>query len=77
MEYGVIIFFTTSAVMKAEKLLQNEGMRIKLIPTPREFSSDCGISLQFQWNDLEKIKTSLAKAKLEYDSINPLKKVTY
>ena len=43
-EYGVVLFYTTSSVMAAEKKLVKEGFIIKLIPTPRQFSSDCGIS---------------------------------
>lgn len=38
-EYGVILFFTTSSAIRAEKLLAKEGYTIKLIPTPRQFSS--------------------------------------
>ena len=46
-EYGVVLFHTTSAAMRAEKVLKNAGIAVKLIPTPRELSSDCGISARF------------------------------
>ncbi len=49
MKYGVVLFHTTSAAMRAEKTLANIGLNVKLIPTPREFSSDCGIALRFEW----------------------------
>ena len=48
-QYGVILFHTTSSVMRAEKVLVKSGFATKLIPTPREFSSDCGIALRFEW----------------------------
>ena len=46
-EFGVILFHTTSAALRAEKVLQRSGLTVKLIPTPREFSSDCGMALRF------------------------------
>lgn len=71
-QYGVVLFYTTSSVMRAEKLLRTEGYSVKLIPTPRQFSSDCGIALRFDWDCREKIKLMLDKAKTEYDRIYSL-----
>ena len=69
MNYGVILFYTTSAVMHAEKLLGARGFNIKLIPTSRQFSSDCGIALCFDWNQYEKVKAVLEDASIEFDSM--------
>jgi hypothetical protein len=69
-QYGVVLFHTTSAVMRAEKLLIKEGYTIKLIPTPREFSSDCGIALRFDWTKRDQIKTLLDEVKIEFDTIH-------
>jgi hypothetical protein len=70
--YGVILFHTNSSVMRAEKLLKNAGYPIKLIPTPREFSSDCGVALRFDWSDCEQIKLILDTAHLEIDAIHQM-----
>ena len=70
--YGVVLFYTTSSAMRAEKLLEKEGCRIKLVPTPREFSSDCGIALQFDWTQYEKVKSALNVAAVEVDSIHKM-----
>lgn len=70
--YGVVLFCTTSAVMRAEKLLMKAGYSIKLIPTPREFSSDCGIALRFDWADYEQVKLMLDTAHLEIDAIHQM-----
>jgi hypothetical protein len=67
---GVVLFHTTSAVMRAEKLLIKEGYAVKLIPTPREFSSDCGIALRFDWNKHDQVKTLLDEVKIEFDAIH-------
>jgi hypothetical protein len=32
--------------MKAEKLLKGNGIKIDLIPVPREISSDCGVAIE-------------------------------
>jgi len=71
-QYGVVLFFTNSSVMRCEKLLKKEGHQIKLIPTPREFSSDCGMALRFDWADCEQVKLILDTAHVEIDSIHQM-----
>jgi len=68
-EYGVILFYTTSAAMRAEKSLVREGFTCKLIPTPRQFSSDCGISLRFCWEKHNEVELLLKRADIEFDAI--------
>ena len=69
-QYGVVLFHTTSAVMRAEKLLIKDGYSVKLIPTPRQFSSDCGIALRFDWSHCEMVKSVLDEARVEFDAIH-------
>lgn len=72
-KYGVVIFHTTSAVMRAEKVLMNdESLNIKLIPTPREISSDCGIALRFNWDKEQDIRRILDEANIEMAGIYPV-----
>ena len=73
-QYGVILFHTTSSVMRAEKLLLKAGFNIKLVPTPREFSSDCGISIRFEWGKHEPINMLLEEEGVEFEAIYPLSK---
>ncbi|MCX6031151.1 MAG: DUF3343 domain-containing protein [Chloroflexi bacterium] len=70
--YGVILFHTTSAALRSEKVLKGRGLAVKLIPTPREFSSDCGMALRFEWAEVERINTLLAEARVETGSVHPL-----
>ena len=67
--YGVVLFHTTSAVMRAEKLLKKRGHAGKLIPTPRQFSSDCGIAFRFDWDQCQRVKSVLDDAGVEFDAI--------
>ncbi len=71
-QFGVILFHTTSAVMRAEKLLVKQGYSVKLIPTPREFSSDCGIALRFDGDRSEQVKSALEAAEVEFESVHML-----
>ena len=71
-EYGVVLFYTTCSVMAAEKLLLKEGFSIKLVPTPRQFSSDCGISLRFLWERNRGVEAVLRREHIEYESIRQL-----
>jgi hypothetical protein len=63
--YGVVLFYTTSSVMRAEKVLKKADINVKLIPTPRELSSDCGIALRFDWEQAESIEAILDEAHVE------------
>jgi hypothetical protein len=71
-EYGVVLVHTTSAALRGEKVLQRAGLTVKLIPTPREFSSDCGLALRFEWTQVEEVRAALDAAHLEIAGIRQL-----
>jgi hypothetical protein len=71
-EYGVVLFYTTSSAIRAEKLLTKEGYAVRLVPMPRQLSSDCGVSLRFDWQQHEQIRSALEKAQVEIDAIHHL-----
>ena len=69
-DYGIVLFYNTSSVMRAEKVLQKGGVAIKLIPTPREFSSDCGMAVRFDLQDKERVRVLLDQAHIEVAGIH-------
>ena len=69
---GVVLFHTSSASLRAEKILIKGGLAIKLIPTPREFSSDCGAALQFTWDDEARVRALLDSASMKISSIHKM-----
>jgi hypothetical protein len=71
-EYGVVLFHTTSSAMRAEKTLIQGGLAIKMIPTPRQFSSDCGIALRFDRQSTETVRILLDAARVEIAGIHRL-----
>ena len=70
--FGVALFHNTSAVMRAEKVLQRGGIGVKLIPTPRQFSSDCGMAVRFDWQHETRVRVLLDQAHLETAGIHQM-----
>ena len=50
-DYSVVLFHSTAHAIRAEKVLDEAGFQIKMIPTPRQLSSDCGMALRFDRPD--------------------------
>ena len=67
MKYGVVLFHTTTSALRAEKTAVRAGLQVKLVPTPRHLSSDCGIALRFAWDDRDTLTALLAEAGVEGD----------
>ncbi|HIV49639.1 DUF3343 domain-containing protein [uncultured Helicobacter sp.] len=64
---GYLLFFTTASAFESETLLKSLKVTFKLTPTPREFSSDCGIAIYFEVADITLIKSTLHTHKIAYD----------
>ncbi len=58
-----LVFHSIHNVMLAEEILLQAGIPNKMVPVPREISSDCGMSLTCAAADFADIKTCLKKAK--------------
>ena len=71
-EYSVVLFHSTAHAIRAEKVLQRAGFRIKMIPTPRQLSSDCGLALRFDRAEEEQVAASLKENKVPIGSIHAL-----
>jgi len=55
----VVLFPSVSHVMKAEKILINENISIKIIPVPKSISADCGVCIRIDEKFVERIKAIL------------------
>lgn len=71
-EFGVVLFHTTSAALRAERLIKQAGLRPKLIPVPRQLSSDCGISLRFEWPHADEVQEVLAAGRVDTAGVHRL-----
>lgn len=71
-EYSVVLFHSTSHAIRAEKVLKQAGVVHKMIPTPRQLSSDCGMALRFDRADEEKVARTLAEHKVTINGIHTI-----
>ena len=67
--YAYVLFFTSNHAFRGEKLVAREGIACKLVPVPRQFSSECGVCLRIDPNDEARVNTVLTSARVEIDGI--------
>jgi hypothetical protein len=72
MPQGVILFPSTYFALRAEKLIKGKGFPIKLIPVPRQLSSDCGVCLHIEWEQREIIHRLLEEERVKIEGIHLL-----
>ena len=54
--FAVVTFHSTYSVLKTEKILKDAGLeKVRLVPVPSEISSDCGVTVRFLLDDLERV----------------------
>jgi hypothetical protein len=68
-EYSVVLFHSTSHAIRAEGVLEGAGFRVKMIPTPRQLSSDCGMALRFDRAEEEPVAATLGENKVPVNGI--------
>jgi len=71
-EYAVILVHSTSHAVRVEKLLRDEGIACKMIPVPRQISSDCGACVRIAQADEAAARRVLEGARIEIESIHLL-----
>lgn len=69
---AVILFFGVSHALRGESILKEAHLPGKLVPVPRQFSSDCGVCLRINREDGEKILALFTEKNLEYDGLRDL-----
>lgn len=55
-EYIIITFQSTNFAMQAEAFFKSKGIKHQIIPTPREITLSCGISIRMDVEMLDKVK---------------------
>ena len=67
--YTAILAYSTSHAMRIEKLLAERGVACKMIPVPRQISSDCGVCIRIRRADVEAAREVVAAAQIEVQGI--------
>ncbi len=70
MSYSVVLFYSISGALRAEKLLKGKGISTKLMPVPRRLSSDCGICLRFDQSEETRVRTILEEGRVDIQGIH-------
>ena len=69
-EHSVVLFHSTAHAIRAEKVLLGAGLRIKMIPTPRQLSSNCGMALRFDRAEEARVAAVLAEKRVPINGIH-------
>lgn len=56
---SVILFESVSSALHAEKILKAGGIAHKIIPVPKHISSDCGVCIRVEGENLEQAGRAL------------------
>ena len=70
--YAVILFHSTSHAIRAERVLEEARLQSKLIPVPRQLSSDCGVCVRVARLDQSAAKRALEGAGMEVEGIHDI-----
>jgi hypothetical protein len=64
----ILIFESIHKVLKTEQILMDNKIKFDIIPTPKEFSSDCGMSVRIDplVTDVALVKILLQKNNLVF-----------
>jgi len=68
--HTVVLVYSTSHALRAEKVLAEAGILCKLIPVPRQLSSDCGVCIRVRTDDRTTAREALNAAGLEIEGIH-------
>ena len=69
-EYTVLLVYSTSYALRAEKLLDQAGIQSKLIPVPRQLSSDCGVCVRVAREERAAAVEVLKRAGVETEGVH-------
>ncbi|MBS5788682.1 MAG: DUF3343 domain-containing protein [Clostridioides difficile] len=68
-EMYIVSFNSTHHAIRSEKLLKEHEVAITMLPTPREISASCGLSVRFSKDDLEKITKILKDNEIDFKGV--------
>ncbi|MBN1148881.1 MAG: DUF3343 domain-containing protein [Anaerolineales bacterium] len=67
--YTYILVYSTAHAIKIEKLLAEQGIACRLVPTPRQLSSDCGVCARLARADAQAARRLIEEAKVDIEGI--------
>lgn len=71
----IVSFNSTHHAIRCEKIFIENNIKVSTLPTPREISSSCGISIRFPEENLEDVKKLLEVNEVMYHGIFKIKRL--
>ena len=75
-ERYIVSFNSTHHAIRTEKILTENNVKCTTLPTPREITASCGISIRFLYQDIEKVKEILTDSEVDYKGIFKIQKLS-
>lgn len=75
-QFYVIVFESTHYAIAAEKLFKDSGYKFDVIPTPREITHSCGLSIKFDLDNIQDINKEMEEAHIVIKGIYKIEKVS-
>ena len=72
--YAVILVRSTSHAIRIEKLLGEATIPCKLIPVPRQISSDCGVCVRILRADTQAVCQAIEASGIEIEGIHEIER---
>ncbi|WDC85360.1 DUF3343 domain-containing protein [Caloramator sp. mosi_1] len=69
MEYIIVTFESTNFAIQAESVLKQLNLNVQIIPTPREITLSCGISILTQIENLKEIDELVKVGKIRIKEV--------
>jgi uncharacterized protein YpmS len=69
-----ILFPSYNYGMKLESALKKEKIKFTIVPTPRELSASCGISIEYKKEDEQRIKVVVEENSIKVTGFYSLEK---
>ena len=74
-EMYIVAFNSTHHAIRTDKVLNEKDLKVTTLPTPREISSSCGISVRFLKEDMDVVVESLKENEILYNGIFKVNRV--
>lgn len=55
-DYYIAVFDSTHYALHFEKVIRGGGLKINIMPVPREITASCGISAKLETDEIDRIK---------------------
>jgi hypothetical protein len=68
-EHLLVTFDSTNFAMQAESQLKVENMELQVIPTPREITRSCGLSIKTSIDNMDEVKKLNDNGKIKIKSM--------